>query len=337
MTSMKRRIFIQGLAGLAGAVAMPHVRRAGAQSPLVLRFAHYANDSHPGHIAALQFAERVKSRTNGAVQVNIFPNNALGSPPEQLEQCKLGAIDMVVPTQGQLDKYVKAFGACELPFVFRDYAHAYKVLDSDLVMEWLTPLAAQQNFVILSNWEYGFRNMTTKAKPINSPGDVKGLKIRTPPELQISASMEALGAVVTQIAFPELYLALSQGVVDGQENPISVILFMKYYEVQKNLALTKHIYNNMIHTMSARSWAKLSKDQQKIVSEESKSAGDKMRQLIVSDEDAQTKKLGDLGMAITKPDLAPFKAQMQSAYTKIGTFAGEDNVKKFLDIVQKIG
>jgi TRAP-type transport system periplasmic protein len=334
---MRRRTFIRGIAGAAGALALPHVRRAGAQSPLVLRFAHYANDSHPGHTAALQFAERVKARTGDAVVVNIFPNNALGSPPEQLEQCKLGAIDMVVPTQGQLDKYVKAFGACELPFVFRDYAHAYKVLDSDPVMNWLAPLAAEQGFIILSNWEYGFRNMTTKAKPINEPADVKGLKIRTPPEIQISASMEALGAVVTQIAFPELYLALSQGVVDGEENPISVILFMKYYEVQKHLALTKHIYNNMIHTMSARSWAKLSKDQQQIVREESKAAGDTMRQLIVSDEDTQIKKLGDLGMQITRPDVAPFKAQMQSAYAKIGTFAGEDNVKKFLDIVEKIG
>jgi tripartite ATP-independent transporter DctP family solute receptor len=334
---MKRRTFIVGLAGTGAALAMPHVRRANAQSPIVLRFAHYANDSHPGHIAALQFAERVKTRTNGAVQVNIFPNNALGSPPEQLEQCKLGAIDMVVPTQGQLDKYVKAFGACELPFVFRDYAQAYKVLDSDDMMNWLSPLAAQQDFIILSNWEYGFRNMTTSKTAINSPANVKGLKIRTPPELQISASMEALGAVVTQIAFPELYLALSQGVVDGEENPVSVILFNKYYEVQKHLALTKHIYNNMIHTMSARSWGKLSKDQQTIVREESKSAGDKMRKLIVTDEDDQVKKLAANGMQVTTPDLAPFKALMEPAYAKIGNFAGADNVKKFRDIVAKVG
>jgi TRAP-type C4-dicarboxylate transport system substrate-binding protein len=107
--------------------------------------------------------------------------------------------------------------------------------------------------------------------------------------------------------------------------------------VQKNLALTRHIYNNMIHTMSTRSWAKLSKDQQTIVREESKSAGDKMRQLIVSQEADQLKKLGDLGMKITKPDLPPFKAKMEPAYTKIGDFAGADNVKKFLDIVAKAG
>ncbi len=334
---MQRRTFITGLAGVAGAVALPCVRRAGAQTPITMRFGHYADVNHPGHIAALQFADRVKARTNGAVQINIFPNNALGSPPQLLEQTKLGAIDMAVPTQGQLDKYIKAFGACELPFMFRDYDHAHRVLDSDAVMGWLSPLAEQQGFVILANWEYGFRNLTTSKTAINSPDDVKGLKIRTPPEIQISATIEALGGIVTQIAFPELYLAMSQGVIEGEENPIAVIFFGKYYEVQKNLALTKHIYNNMIHTMSSRSWAKLSKAQQAIVREESKSAGDKMRQLIVSQEADQLKKLAELGMKITRPDLTPFKTKMEPAYAKIGNFLGADNVKKFRDIVAKAG
>jgi TRAP-type transport system periplasmic protein len=334
---MQRRTFIKALAGLAGAVAMPHVHRADAQNPLTMRFAHYGADNHPSNIAAKQFADNVNKRTNGAIVVNIFPNNTLGSPPEQLEQTKLGAIEMSVPTQGQLDKYIKAFGACELPFAFRDYDHAHKVLDSDAVMGWLSPLAEQQGFIILSNWEYGFRNLTNSRKPINGPDDVKGMKIRTPPEIQISASIEALGGVVTQIAFPELYLALSQGVVDGEENPIAVIFFNKYYEVQKHLAITKHIYNNMIHIMSARAYAKLSKEQQAIIREESASAGNTMRRLIVSDEAEQLKKLGELGMQITTPDPAPFKDKMQSAYAKIGAFAGDDNVKKFLEIVAKAG
>jgi TRAP-type transport system periplasmic protein len=334
---MQRRTFMKALAGIAGAVAMPHVHRASAQSPLTMRFAHYGAEDHPSNIAAKQFAENVNKRTNAAIVVNIFPNNSLGSPPEQLEQTKLGAIDMSVPTQGALDKYVKAFGACEVPFAFRDYDHAHRVLDSDAVLGWLSPLAEQQGFIILSNWEYGFRNLTNSRKPINSPDDVKGMKIRTPPEIQISASIEALGGVVTQIAFPELYLALSQGVVDGEENPIAVIFFNKYYEVQKHLALTKHIYNNMIHTMSARAYAKLSKEQQNIFREESASAGNTMRRLIVSQEAEQLKKLGELGMQITTPDLAPFKEKMQSAYVKIGTFVGDDNVKKFLDIVAKAG
>ena len=333
---MKRRTFLTGLAGTAGAVTIPYVRGARAQTPITLRFAHYAAENHPGHIAALQFAERVKTRSNGAIQVNVFPNNSLGSPPEQIEQTRLGVIDMSVPTQGALDKFEKAFGAVMLPFCFRDLDHAHRVLDGP-AMDWLAPLAEKQNIIILSNWEYGFRNLTNSKRPINVPDDVKGLKIRTPPEIQISASMEALGGVVTQIAFPELYLALSQGVVDGQENPVAVILFSKFYEVQPHLAMTKHIYNNMIHVISARSWAKLSPDQQTILREESTSAGGKMRQLIASEEEDQIKKLEGLGIKVTRPDLEPFKAKMAPAYQRIAAYAGEDNVKRFQEILAKMG
>ena len=333
---MKRRTFLTGLAGTAGAVTIPYVRGACAQTPITLRFAHYAAESHPGHIAALQFAERVKARSNGAIQINVFPNNSLGSPPEQIEQTRLGVIDMCVPTQGALDKFEKAFGAVMLPFCFRDLDHAHRVLDGP-AMDWLAPLAEKQNIIILSNWEYGFRNLTNSKRPINTPDDVKGLKIRTPPEIQISASMEALGGVVTQIAFPELYLALSQGVVDGEENPVAVILFSKFYEVQPHLAMTKHIYNNMIHVISARSWAKLSPDQQTILREESTSAGGKMRQLIASEEEDQIKKLEGLGIKVTRPDLEPFKAKMAPAYQRIAAYAGEDNVKRFQEILAKMG
>jgi len=333
---MKRRTFLTGLAGTAGAVTIPYVRGARAQTPITLRFAHYAAENHPGHIAALQFAERVKTRSNGAIQVNVFPNNSLGSPPEQIEQTRLGVIDMSVPTQGALDKFEKAFGAVMLPFCFRDLDHAHRVLDGP-AMDWLAPLAEKQNIIILSNWEYGFRNLTNSKRPINVPDDVKGLKIRTPPEIQISASMEALGGVVTQIAFPELYLALSQGVVDGEENPVAVILFSKFYEVQPHLAMTKHIYNNMIHVISARSWAKLSPDQQTILREESTSAGGKMRQLIASEEEDQIKKLEGLGIKVTRPDLEPFKAKMAPAYQRIAAYAGEDNVKRFQEILAKMG
>ncbi len=333
---MKRRTFLAGLAGSAGAITMPYVRNARAQTPITLRFAHYAAETHPGHVAALQFAERVKARSNGAIQVNVFPNNSLGSPPEQIEQTRLGVIDMSVPTQGALDKFEKAFGAVMLPFCFRDLDHAHKVLDGP-AMDWLAPLAQKQDIIILSNWEYGFRNLTNSKRPINTPDDVKGLKIRTPPELQISASMEALGGVVTQIAFPELYLALSQGVVDGEENPVAVILFSKFYEVQPHLALTKHIYNNMIHVISARSWAKLSPDQQTILREESASAGGLMRQLIASEEEDQIKKLEGLGIKVTRPELAPFKAKMAPAYERIAAYAGADNVKRFQEILAKVG
>jgi tripartite ATP-independent transporter DctP family solute receptor len=330
---MDRRKFLKTSAGVAGAtLAVPYVARG--QAPMTLRWAHFAPEDHPANIAAKQFASRVETRTNGAIRINIFPNNVLGGPPEQAQQIKLGTIDMGLPTQGQLDKYDTAFAAVLLPFIFDSPAQVYKVLDGP-GMDWLAPLAEKQGFVLLRNWEYGFRNVTNSVRPINAPDDVKGLKIRTPPELQIQASMEALGAIVQAIAFPELYLALSQKVVDGEENPIAVIYFSKFYEVQKHLAITRHVYNNMIHTVGVNTWKKLSPAQQAIFREESASAGDLMRKLIADGESDQLAKLQAAGMQITRPDLAPFRARMDPAYKRIAAYAGEDNVKKFRDMVER--
>jgi len=324
---MDRRTLLKtGLGGAALTVAGPYVAARAAKT--TLRFAHFAAEDHPANIAAKQFAGRVADRTGGEIKINIFPNNVLGGPPEQAQQIKLGTIDMGLPTQGQLDKYAIAFAAVMLPFIWDSPQHAFRVLDGP-AMDWLAPLAQAQGFVLLRNWDYGFRNVTNNVRPINTPADVKGLKLRTPPELQIQASLEAVGAIVQAIAFPELYLALSQKVVDGEENPVAVIYFNKFYEVQKHLAITRHIYNNMIHTVSAAAWKKLTPDQQKIFREESVAAGDLMRKLIGDAEADQIKKIAAAGVAVTQPDLAPFRAMMDPAYRRIGAYAGEENVKKF--------
>ena len=324
---MDRRTLLKtGLGGAAFTVAAPCVSTRAARA--TLRFAHFAAEDHPANVAAKQFASRVESRTGGEIKINIFPNNVLGGPPEQAQQIKLGTIDMGLPTQGQLDKYEIAFAAVMLPFVFDGPQHVYRVLDGP-AMDWLAPLAEKQGFVLLRNWEYGFRNVTNSVRPIHTPDDVKGLKLRTPPELQIQASLEAVGAVVQAIAFPELYLALSQKVVDGEENPIAVIYYSKFYEVQKHLAITRHIYNNMIHTVSAAAWKRLDPGQQAIFREESAAAGDLMRKLIGEQEAEQIKKIEAAGMQVTRPDLAPFRALMGPAYKRIAAYAGEANVKKF--------
>jgi TRAP-type transport system periplasmic protein len=333
VAEMNRRIILKvGAASAALSVSAPYVSSRAA--PLTMRFAHFGAEDHPSNVAAKQFADRVASRTNGEIKINIFPNNVLGGPPEQAQQIKLGTIDMGLPTQGQLDKYDTAFAAVMLPFIWDSPQHAFRVLDG-LAMAWLAPLAEKQGFILLRNWEYGFRNVTNNVRPINAPADVKGLKLRTPPELQIQASMEALGATVQAIAFPELYLALSQKVVDGEENPIAVIYFNKFYEVQKHLAITRHIYNNMIHTVSAAAWARLTPGQQAIFREESTSAGELMRKLIAEQEDDQIKRIEAAGMAVTRPDLAPFRAMMEPAYERIAAYAGADNVKKFREMADQ--
>jgi TRAP-type transport system periplasmic protein len=329
---MDRRAFLKAGGAVGLAMSSPHIARGAF--PMTLRLAHFAQEDHPAHIAATQFAAAVETRTDGAIRVNVFPNNVLGDPIEQIQQIKLGFIDMGLPTQGQLDKYDGAFAVVPLPFVFDGPGHVYRVLDGP-AMEWLAPLAEKRGFVLLHNWEYGFRNMTNGVRPINTPDDVKGLKLRTPPELQILASMEALGAVVRAIALPELYPALLRHVVDGQENPIAVIYFNKFYEVQKHLALTRHVYNNMVHTIGTNTWKRLSPEQQVIFREESAAAGNLMRRLIGDQEAELIGKLEAAGLRVTRPDLAPFRARMEPAYKRIAAYAGEANVKKFLEMVEQ--
>ena len=136
---MDRRSFLKTGIGAAGlTLGAPYVARGAG--PLTLRWAHFAQEDHPGNIAAKQFASRVDARTAGAIKINIFPNNVLGGPPEQAQQIKLGTIDMGLPTQGQLDKYDLAFAAAMLPFIFDNPAHVYRVLDGP-AMDWLAPLA----------------------------------------------------------------------------------------------------------------------------------------------------------------------------------------------------
>lgn len=297
---------------------------------VTLRLGHFAAETHPGHIAAKQFAERVAERTDGAVEVELYPANELGSPPEQLEQTVLGAIDMNLPTHGGLDKYEKAFGTVMTPFAFRDYAHAHQVLDGPFT-EWTAPKLEDQGLVMLSHWEYGFRNITNSERPIETPEDVSGLKLRTPPEVQIVAAVEGLGASATQIAFPELPNALNQGVVDGQENPVGVIYHFKLDDFQDHLALTRHVYNAMIHVVNKDSWDRLTPEQQGIIREESAAAGKLMRELVVKQEEDELAKLEARGMSVTRPDLAPFRDTVAAseAMNRVAEYTGQDNMDKF--------
>lgn len=304
------------------------------EAKMVMKLGHYANAEHAGNKAAQMFAEGVTKRTHGEISVELYPNNELGNPPEVLEQNVLGVIDMSLPTQGQLAKYSKKFGCVMLPFAFDGYDHAYKVLDGPFI-DWAGKDLEAAGLVFLANWEWGFRNLTNSVRPVNTPDDVKGLKIRTPPELSNQSAMEALGATVQTIQFSELPMALKQGVVDGQENPVSVIYSFKIYETQKYLAMTGHTYNSMVHVMSKKTWDKLTSEQQTIIREESKKAGDFMRQTLRDAESDQIKKLEALGMEVTRPDVALFKAKMPPAYERMKASVGADNVAHFLKLLKQ--
>jgi tripartite ATP-independent transporter DctP family solute receptor len=306
---------------------------AVAQAQVIqMKLGHFAAESHPGNLAVKMFIEAVEKRTNGTIKVANFPNNALGSPPEVLEQNILGAVDMSLPTQGQLGKYSKKFNCVMLPFLFENYAHADKVLDGPFIT-WAAPDLDKAGLVFLSNWEWGFRNLTNSKRPVIKPEDVKGLKIRTPPELPTQAAMEALGAIVATISFSELQMALKQGVVDGQENPIAVIYANKIYETQKYLTLTGHNYNTMVHVISKKVWDKLTPDQQKIIKEESVRAGNFMRKTVRDGESQEIAELKKLGVEVSTPDKAPFKKLMGPAYDRMKAIADEENINAFVKMV----
>src|SRR6201984_2051121 len=164
---MDRRTFLKTSAGGAAlALSAPYVSLNAAL--FIWLWAHFAQEDHLANTAAKQFASRVEARAGGEIKINIFPNNVLGGPPEQAQQIKLGTIDMGLPTQGQLDKYDIAFAAVMLPFVFDSPAHVFRVLDGP-GMAWLAPLAEKQGFILLRNWDYGFRNVTNSVRPINGP------------------------------------------------------------------------------------------------------------------------------------------------------------------------
>jgi tripartite ATP-independent transporter DctP family solute receptor len=330
---MKLRIFSLGLTVLALICLL-----SGPALAIEMKLGHYAPESHPAHQAALMMAKGVEERTKGEIKIKIYPANQLGDGNEVLEQQMNGVVDLSLPTQPMLDKYGKKgdkpFAVVMLPFVYKDTKHAWRVLDGPFA-EWIAPKFDTLGLVHLANWEWGFRNLTNNKRPVNSPDDVKGLKIRTPGEIQLQKTMEAAGALVQAINFKELPMALKQGVVDGQENPLAVIYHYKLYEVQPHLALTYHVYNSMMAVASKRTWSKLTADQQKILKEEAQKAGQWFRETQLAANADLIEKLKDKGMKVTTPDRAAFKAQMQYAYDAIGEYAGKENVAKFLKMVEE--
>ena len=306
-----------------------------AQAAVSLKLGHFASDTHPCGIAAVQFKNNVEKRTNGEVKIELFGNNALGAPPEVLEQVMIGAVDMSLSGQDLLAKHLPFYDVISTPFAFKDYATADKIIDGDF-KAWADPELAKKNLVHLSDWEWGFRQLTNSKKPVQTPADLKGMKIRTPPAFAYQAFVEAAGGNAVTIAFSELVMAMKQGVVDGQENPVGTIYDLKLYETQPYMTILNYTYSSMVHVVNKKSWDKLNAAQQKILAEESAIAAKAARKLLRDNEATQLKDLETTkGIKIARPDLAPWKAAMGPAWDKVKTRVGADNFKRFMDMVEK--
>lgn len=319
--TVRRTILKAGAAATAvagGAWVIP------ARAAVELKLTHPADTSHPVHVEAEKMVARIAERTNGEVKITIFPNNALGSPVETAQQTRLGAIDMILMNPANIEAISKSIGVINIPYQFDNYEHAHRTLDVT-GRDWIAEQLSKAGFAWIANFEWGFRALSNSRRPVNTPDDIKGMKIRVPPELAIKAAFEALGANTQTVAFQEVYLALANKAVDGQDNPVGTTFAAKFFEVQSHIALTRHIYASIMFAANPRAWQnKLNEAQRKIVSEEATAAGNAARKGVRDQEENYLAQMQKAGLAVTRPDVAPFRDKMGPAYDVLRKNLGDD-------------
>ena len=285
---------------------------AGGQT-FTIKIGHSDTTTNLINVSLENFAKYVEEQSGGAVKVDIYAAEQLGSNAEMAEMLEMGSLDAMMMPQGQEASFAPKINTLGLPFLFPDYESVYKVLDSEIGDELVADLEGH-NMIQLAYWENGLRQTTNSKKALNSAADFKGLKIRTPEDAMTMAIFNALGASPSPLAFSELYLALQQGTFDGQENPISNIYANNFQDVQKYLAMTNHKYEckNMIFSLT--SWNKYPEDVQNLLKEAAKTYGDEHRKAIVDSQDTMLKELEEAGMEVTYPDIADLQAATASVY-----------------------
>ncbi|BAS26658.1 TRAP transporter substrate-binding protein [Limnochorda pilosa] len=291
---------------------------AGAAPQYVLKLANAVDAAHPYNVGAREFAEKVAQRSGGRVRIDLFPSGQLGpGEREEVEALQFGAIDIVVTGTAVLANFLPDFQVMDLPFLFRDYDHVDAVLDGSVGRELLDRLnSAGLGMVGLALWEQGFRHLTNSRRPVNSPADVRGLKIRVQENPIHVDSFNALGAQATPMSWGEVYTALEQGVIDGQENPIPVLTSHRIYEVQKHAALTGHFYAPALVLINQRLLEGMPQDLQQVLVETAREVSRSEREAARQMERDQVAELERLGMQFTRPDKAPFRQAMAPVYDK---------------------
>jgi tripartite ATP-independent transporter DctP family solute receptor len=281
----------------------------------VLRLSHNAAPGNPKAEASLKFAELVEQKTDGRVKVEVGGSAQYGDDAESITNMRLGTLAFSANSQGTTSSVVPEFGVLGLPFLFRDLPHAYKVVDGP-VGDKLNELAQDKGLVLLALWDNGIRQVSNNVRPITKPEDLEGIKLRTPPDPVTLDIFNSLGANPAPLAFSELYIALQQGVFDGQENPLMNIYSSKLHEVQKYISLTGHKYETTPLLASKMLLSQLSPEDQQAVKEAAVEAGTLNREMSLAADSDLRQKLTDAGVVINKVDQAPFIEKTQSVYGK---------------------
>jgi tripartite ATP-independent transporter DctP family solute receptor len=277
---------------------------AQAQS-VKLTLGHGAAPGNPRHEASLKLAEVAKAKSNGRIEIQVAPSAQLGDDAAMVTALRTGALDMSANSQGAVANAVPEYAAFGMPFLFSNLEQVWKMLDGPLGKE-LADKSADKGLVVLGYWDNGIRHMSNSKRALAKPEDLKGLKMRTPPDAVTVDIMQSLGAEAQQIKFAELYVALQQGVVDGQENPLMNIHASKLYEVNKFISLTGHKYEMTPLLMSKRTWDRLSDADRKILQEAALEATQLQRKLSKESDDKLLVDLKAKGVQINTVDKTPF-------------------------------
>lgn len=280
MTSTKRFALktIAACVLAAGALGM-------AQAQTKLKWAHVYETSEPFHKYSVWAGDEIKKRTNGKYEVQVFPASSLGKESDINQGLTLGTVDIILSGASFAGRTYAPLAVSYFPFIFRDAEHQLKYARSDVFKELAKGYDDKSGNHITALTYYGARHVTSSAaRPVAKPEDMKGLKIRVPDAPAYLAFPKALGANPTPIAFAEVYLALQNGTVDAQENPLPTIEAKKFYEVQKNISLTGHIVDSLLTIVSGQLWGKLSADERKIFTEVMQEAAEKTGREIIASE-----------------------------------------------------
>ena len=278
------------------------------------------------------FGDEVFKRTNGRYKLQYFTSGALGGEREMLEAVQLGTQDLVITSTGPVGNFVPETRIVDIPFLFRDYDHARKVLDGPIGQEILTKFPAK-GLVAITWMENGFRHITNSKRPVKSPDDVKGMKIRTMENKVHMEAFKAMGTLPTPMNMNELFTALQTGTVDGQENPVPVILASKLYQVQKYVTLTGHVYSPALIITSTGLWNKLSDADKASFKEAAKLALVACRKKVNDDEASGIDFMRKNGVeVITEVDKSQFQKAVLAAYSTYNKEFGEANIKRIMDV-----
>lgn len=281
----------------------------------VLRLSHNAAPGNPKAEASLKFAELVAEKTDGRVKVEVGGSAQFGDDAESITNMRLGTLAFSANSQGTTSSVVPEFGVLGLPFLFRDLPHAYQVVDGP-VGDKLNELAQDKGLVLLALWDNGIRQVSNNVRPITKPEDLEGIKLRTPPDPMTLDIFNSLGANPAPLAFSELYIALQQGVFDGQENPLMNIYSSKLFEVQKYISLTGHKYETTPLLASKMIWSQLSAEDKQAVKDAAVEAGKLNREMSLAADAELREKLTAAGVVINKVDQAPFMDKTKPVYDK---------------------